>query len=121
VDFLHAGLSQDVRSIVTNKFRTGKIRYLVATDVVARGLDFSKISHVFIYQLPSDPDIYVHRSGRTGRYDKAGVVISLVTQRELPLLQSVLSQIKQEPKWVGQPPPPQSSAPRRKPYTRRRS
>ena len=120
VDFLHAGLSQDVRSIVTNKFRTGKIRYLVATDVVARGLDFSKISHVFIYQLPSDPDIYVHRSGRTGRYDKAGVVISLVTQRELPLLQSVLSQIKQEPKWVGQPPPPPSSEPRRKPYSRRR-
>lgn len=105
VDFLHAGLTQDIRTIVTSKFRSGKIRFLVATDVVARGLDFSKVSHVFIYQLPADPDVYVHRSGRTGRYDKAGVVISLVTQRELPLLRSVLRQIKQEVQWVGQPPP----------------
>lgn len=105
VDFLHAGLTQDIRSIVTNKFRSGKIQYLVATDVVARGLDFSRVTHVFIYQLPSDPDIYVHRSGRTGRYDKAGKVISLVTQRELPLLRSVLRQIKQEAQWVGAPPP----------------
>jgi len=105
VDFLHAGLAQDIRTIVTNKFRTGKTRLLVATDVVARGLDFSKVDHVFIYQLPHDPDIYVHRSGRTGRYDKAGTVISLVTQRELPFLQSILRQIKQEAKWVGDPPP----------------
>ncbi|MES1225651.1 MAG: DEAD/DEAH box helicase, partial [Bacteroidota bacterium] len=62
VDYLHAGLSQDVRTIITGKFRTGRIRFLVATDVAARGLDFSGISHVFIYHLADDPDIYVHRS-----------------------------------------------------------
>lgn len=105
VDFLHAGLTQDIRTIVTSKFRAGKIRLLVATDIVARGLDFSKVSHVFIYQLPHDPDVYVHRSGRTGRYDKAGLVISLVTQRELSLLRSILRQIKQEVQWIGEPPP----------------
>lgn len=105
VDFLHAGLAQDIRTIVTNKFRAGKIRFLVATDVVARGLDFSKVSHVFIYQLPHDPDVYVHRSGRTGRYDKAGIVISLVTQKELSLLRSILRQIKQEAQWIGERPP----------------
>lgn len=116
VDFLHAGLSQDIRTIVTSKFRSGKIRFLVATDVVARGLDFSKVSHVFIYQLPQDPDIYVHRSGRTGRYDKAGIVISFVTQRELSLLKSILKQIKQEPEWIGEPPPP----PVKKPHPSRR-
>ncbi len=121
VDFLHAGLSQDIRTIVTNKFRSGKIRFLVATDVVARGLDFSKVSHVFIYQLPHDPDVYVHRSGRTGRYDKAGIVISLVTQRELPLLRSVLRQIKQEVEWIGTPPQSAPSNPPKKPFSRRRS
>jgi ATP-dependent RNA helicase DeaD len=123
VDFLHAGLSQDVRSIVTSKFRSGKIRILVATDVVARGLDFSKVSHVFIYQLPSDPDIYVHRSGRTGRYGKNGVVISLVTQRELPLLKGILAQIKQEAVWVGSQPPESpagTAAPRRNYSSHRR-
>lgn len=122
VDFLHAGLTQDIRSIVTSKFRSGKVRFLVATDVVARGLDFSNVTHVFIYQLPSDPDIYVHRSGRTGRYDKAGKVISLVTQRELPLLRSVLHQIKQEAHWVGAPPPEtnEAAAPRKKYVSSRR-
>ena len=121
MDFLHAGLGQDIRTIVTSKFRSGKIRLLVATDVVARGLDFSKVDHVFIYQLPHDPDIYVHRSGRTGRYDKAGVVISLVTQRELPHLRAILHQIKQEAQWVGQPPPPPETRHKRMPNNRRGS
>jgi len=116
VDFLHAGLSQDIRTIVTSKFRAGKIRLLVATDVVARGLDFSKVTHVFIYQLPADPDTYVHRSGRTGRYDKAGVVISLVTQRELPLLQTILRQIKQDVQWIGEPPPTSSDGGHRRSF-----
>jgi ATP-dependent RNA helicase DeaD len=105
VDFLHAGLKQEVRTIVTNKFRSGKIRFLVATDVMARGLDFSGISHVFIYQLSSDIDAYIHRSGRTGRFDKEGMVISLVTNQELPHLRQILKTIKREPIWIGSPPP----------------
>jgi len=105
VDFLHAGLAQEVRSIITNKFRQKKIRFLVATDIAARGLDFSHVSHVIIYHLPNDPEIYVHRSGRTGRYGKKGSVISLVTLRELPVLQAILNHIKQEPHWIGNPPP----------------
>ena len=109
VDYLHAGLSQDLRSTITNKFRTGKVRVLVATDVVSRGLDFSNVSHVFIYHLGSDPDVYVHRSGRTGRFDKAGVVVTLVTDKELSTLNKVLQLIKREPLWIGDPPPPRSS------------
>lgn len=105
VDFLHAGLSQDIRSIITNKFRSGKIKHLVATDVAARGLDFSGITHVFIYQLSDDPDIYVHRSGRTGRQEREGMVITLVTDREVNTLRKILEHIKKEPNWIGQPPP----------------
>jgi len=109
VDFLHAGLNQDVRTIITNKFRTGKIKHLVATDVVSRGLDFSGVTHVLIYHLGDDPDIYVHRSGRTGRYDKAGMVVTLVTDRELSTMKEVLQVIKREPIWIGTPPPDRPS------------
>ncbi len=105
VDYLHAGLSQDMRTAITNKFRSGRVRLLVATDVAARGLDFTGVSHVFIYELSDDPDIYIHRSGRTGRFEKEGMVVSLVTPRELGLLRRVLSHIKCEPIWEGPPPP----------------
>lgn len=114
VDFLHAGLSQDIRSTITNKYRTGRIRILVATDIAARGLDFSNVTHVFIYELSDDPEVYVHRSGRTGRFDKAGKVITLVTQRELHKLPRVLNLVKVEPKWIGEEPPPPSKPPRRR-------
>lgn len=119
VDFLHAGLSQDVRTIVTNKFRTGKIKFLVATDVAARGLDFSNVSHVFIYQLSVDPDVYIHRSGRTGRFDKTGVVATLVTPSEHRLLGPILKQINREPIWIGDPPPAHPSSTQRQHHTRR--
>lgn len=120
VDFLHAGLTQDIRNIVTRKFRSGKIRYLVATDVVSRGLDFSSVSHVFIYHLGDDPDVYVHRSGRTGRFDKAGIVVTLVTNRELSTLKKILHKLDQEPNWVGNPPPdnPPPHRPHRRPPRR---
>lgn len=104
VDFLHAGLGQDVRTIITGKFRAGRIRFLVATDVAARGLDFSGVTHVFIFHLADDPEAYVHRSGRTGRQDRQGVVITLVTDRELRSLKRVLELIQRKPIWIGEPP-----------------
>lgn len=113
VDLLHAGLSQDLRSTIIQKFRSGKIKYLVATDVASRGLDVSGITHVFIYQLSDDADVFVHRSGRTGRQNRAGTVITLVTDRELPSLQKVLKHINKEAEWIGEPPPPQERRGRR--------
>lgn len=104
VEYLHAGLSQDMRTSITNKFRNGKIRFLIATDVAARGLDFSNITHVFIYQLSDDVDAYLHRSGRTGRRDREGVVVSLVTQRELGYVKKVAERLKKEPQWIGEAP-----------------
>ncbi len=119
VDILHGGLSQDVRTVVTNKFRTGRVRFLVATNVAARGLDFSAVTHVFIYQLSDDPDVYVHRSGRTGRVNRAGVVVTLVTDREINDFHAIVKQINLTPIWIGNPPPERSrAAPRRRPPQR---
>lgn len=122
VDFLHAGLGQDIRSIITNKFRAGKIRFLIATDVAARGLDFSGVTHVFMYHLAEDPDVYLHRSGRTGRSGREGNVVSLVTDRDLLPLKNILARIQREPKWIGEPPSEDilNRAPRRAPPQNRR-
>ncbi len=124
VDYLHAGLSQDVRSIIMSKFRSGRVRILVATDVASRGLDISSITHVFIYHLGDDPDIYLHRSGRTGRCERQGTVVTLVTNRELHSLNQVLNTLRKEVVWIGNPPPPQEQEQRRprpnRPHARRR-
>ena len=119
VDYLHAGLTQDIRTIITGKFRSGKIRFLVATDIASRGLDFSGISHVFIYHLGDDPDIYLHRSGRTGRNEKEGMVVTLVTHRELQSLRSVLDTIKKDVEWIGEPPSNTQKPQANRPYSRR--
>ncbi|NHZ72007.1 MAG: DEAD/DEAH box helicase [Aquificales bacterium] len=79
---LNGDLSQEARERVLNRFRKNQIQVLVATDVAARGLDIDDISHVFNYDLPQDPEIYVHRVGRTARAGKEGVAISLFTPRE---------------------------------------
>jgi len=79
---LNGDMSQDTRERVLSRFRHNQIRVLVATDVAARGLDIEDISHVFNYDLPQDPEIYVHRVGRTGRAGKTGIAISLLTPKE---------------------------------------
>ncbi len=119
VDFLHGGLSQEIRTIITSKFRQGKIRHLVATDVAARGLDFSHLSHIFNYQLSQDEDIYVHRAGRTGRSGREGVAISLVTERDLDVLGRILKKIGRDIEWIG--PPPEEAGLQRRPSARQGS
>lgn len=79
---LSGDLVQEARERTLNRFRSNQIQVLVATDVAARGLDINDISHVFNYQLPDDPEIYVHRIGRTGRAGKSGIAISLVSPGE---------------------------------------
>jgi ATP-dependent RNA helicase DeaD len=80
-DALHGDLSQAQRDIVMNRFRDKHLQLLVATDVAARGLDVNDLSHIINYNLPDDPDIYIHRSGRTGRAGKSGISISIVHSR----------------------------------------
>ena len=79
---LNGDLSQQTREQVLNRFRRNQSTVLVATDVAARGLDIDDISHVFNYDLPMDPELYVHRVGRTGRAGKTGIAISLLTAKE---------------------------------------
>jgi ATP-dependent RNA helicase DeaD len=83
---IHGDLSQAKRISVLKKFKDGSIDILVATDVAARGLDISGVTHVFNFDIPQDPESYVHRIGRTGRAGKAGEAITFITPREKSFL-----------------------------------
>lgn len=81
-DALHGDLSQAQRDNVMQKFRIRNIQLLVATDVAARGLDVSDLTHVINYNLPDDVEVYTHRSGRTGRANKKGIAVSIIHSKE---------------------------------------
>ncbi|SDK30959.1 DEAD/DEAH box helicase [Sediminibacillus albus] len=83
---IHGDLTQGKRMSVLNKFKAGRIEILVATDVAARGLDISGVTHVYNFDVPQDPESYVHRIGRTGRAGKGGEAVSFITPREVPHL-----------------------------------
>jgi ATP-dependent RNA helicase DeaD len=86
---LHGGLTQDQRTRVLGRLRSGATELLVATDVAARGLDIDLLSHVVNYDLPMSPESYVHRIGRVGRAGREGVALSLVEPRERRMLASI--------------------------------
>ena len=81
-DALHGDLSQAQRDFVMNRFRQKHLQILVATDVAARGLDVNDLTHVINYNLPDDLEVYIHRSGRTGRAGKSGISISIIHTKE---------------------------------------
>ncbi len=83
---IHGGMYQEDRFDVMNQFRRGEFRYLVATDVAARGIDIDEISHVINFDFPLEKEAYVHRAGRTGRAGKSGKAISFITPNERELL-----------------------------------
>ena len=86
---IHGDLSQAKRMSVLRKFKEGAIDVLVATDVAARGLDISGVTHVYNFDIPQDPESYVHRIGRTGRAGKTGVAMTFITPREKSYLHVV--------------------------------
>ncbi|HZG73883.1 MAG TPA: DEAD/DEAH box helicase [Chondromyces sp.] len=88
-DGLHGDLNQRQRDVVMNKFREGNIDILVATDVAARGIDVSGVTHVYNFDIPQDPESYVHRIGRTGRAGKTGLAITFATPRETGQIRSI--------------------------------
>src|SRR5688572_17796779 len=93
---LHGGMSQEQRDRVTKKLRAGTAELLIATDVAARGLDIEHLSHVFNYDVPASPAMYIHRIGRTGRAGREGVAITLAEPREHRLLRNIEHQTKQK-------------------------
>lgn len=89
IEALHGDLTQAQRDKVMGRFREKSIQLLVATDVAARGIDVKGITHVINYELPDDPEVYTHRSGRTGRAGQSGVSTSLVTPKEVYRLRQI--------------------------------
>ncbi|HET7579461.1 MAG TPA: DEAD/DEAH box helicase [Bacillales bacterium] len=105
---LHGDLSQAKRDRVMGKFKNGRIEVLIATDVAARGLDISGVTHVYNFDIPQDPESYVHRVGRTGRAGKTGLATTFVTPKELDHLKLIERLTKR--KMVRQPKPTFSEA-----------
>lgn len=92
---LHGDLSQAQRDLVMNHFRQRYLQILVATDVAARGIDISNLTHIINYNLPDEKDVYIHRSGRTGRIDKTGICLSLIHIREKHKIKEIEKQLGQ--------------------------
>ncbi|MBW2649408.1 MAG: DEAD/DEAH box helicase, partial [Deltaproteobacteria bacterium] len=119
IEYIHAGLSQNKRSSIFRQFKTKKLRYLIATDVAGRGLDFTHVSHIVNWDLPWDGTQYTHRTGRSGRMGRKGRAFTLVTKRDLPLLREIIRKKKITPRWIGENPfqetgTPQEEKPRKK-------
>ena len=95
VDEYHGNLSQMQRERLVHRFRDGKIRLVVATDIAARGLDVENLSHVINYDLPDNTETYIHRIGRTGRAGKTGTAISLVQPIDRRMLRQIERRVRQ--------------------------
>ncbi len=101
---LHGNKSQNARQRALENFRAGRARVLVATDIASRGLDVDDVSHVINYELPNEPECYVHRIGRTARAGAAGVAISFCDASEQGQLRSIERLIKSSLRVVGEAP-----------------
>ena len=93
-DALHGDLSQSQRDMVMQRFRSGNLQILVATDVAARGLDVNDLTHIINFNLPDDPEVYVHRSGRTGRAGKKGLSLTIAHSREMGKIRTLERMVK---------------------------
>lgn len=89
VSAIHGSMEQAERETIMNEFRTGSSRVLIATDLLARGIDIQQISLVINYDLPTNKENYVHRIGRGGRFGRKGVSINFLTERDTPMLKEI--------------------------------
>ena len=117
---IHGNKSQGARTRALDGFRSGELPILVATDIAARGIDVSGVTHVINFDLPNVPETYVHRIGRTGRADASGVAVSFCDSEERPFLADIerllgehIERIDDHPFPPSHPPPPETSLGRR--------
>jgi ATP-dependent RNA helicase RhlE len=113
VNAIHGNKSQPQREKALRDFRSGRARVLVATDIAARGIDVTGISHVINFDLPVEAESYVHRIGRTARAGAAGIAISFCDPSERPVLRQIERQMNYTIAVVGDEPPPMSHQPKR--------
>ncbi len=93
---LHGDMDQKMRSKVLERFKSKQLQCIVATDVAARGIDVNDISHVINYELPDDPEVYTHRSGRTARAGKSGICMSIVSPKQISNVRQIEKLVKQK-------------------------
>jgi ATP-dependent RNA helicase DeaD len=103
-EYIHGGLDQERRTSIFERFKGRQIKYMIATDVAGRGLDFTHVTHVINFDFPFNPEIYAHRTGRTGRMGRTGIALTLVTDRDLGNFKRIVKARGIEPQWRGQEP-----------------
>lgn len=92
---IHSNKEQNHRFNTVKQFHEGVYRFIIATDIVARGIDVAEVTHVINFDIPDVPENYIHRIGRTGRADKKGIAISFITKKEKPLQEAIEALMKQ--------------------------
>jgi ATP-dependent RNA helicase RhlE len=91
---IHSNKEQNHRFNTVKQFKEGNYRFIIATDIVARGIDIAEVSHVINFDTPAIPENYIHRIGRTGRFDKKGIAITFITEKEKPLQKAIETLMK---------------------------
>jgi ATP-dependent RNA helicase RhlE len=94
VGVIHSNKEQNHRFNTVKQFKEGNYRFIIATDIVARGIDIAEVTHVINFDTPDVPENYIHRIGRTGRFDKKGIAITFTTEKELPNIEAIESLMK---------------------------
>ncbi|HQS25035.1 MAG: DEAD/DEAH box helicase [Sphingobacteriia bacterium 24-36-13] len=96
IGIIHSNKEQNHRFNTVKQFKEGVYRFIIATDIVARGIDIAEVTHVINFDTPDIPENYIHRIGRTGRFDKKGIAISFTTEKEMPFIVAIEQLMKYE-------------------------
>ncbi len=96
VGVIHSNKEQNYRFNTVNQFKSGVFKYIISTDVMARGIDVAEVTHVINFDTPDVPENYIHRIGRTGRADKKGIAITFITEKEIKEKRAIETLMKQE-------------------------